>query len=254
MDELVDAFKNLTLNKAEYYDSNTATESEAKDDLTSNHETVTHNSNGMYEQKLLSFRTILFLSLPTNPGIATVRLTPQMLLTSATKEIAVDAALGGVWTSKTPWRVSRTGVDGSTSCGIDNYIIIIETSSPDLLRIIGTDPPCGLSLIQEVGDIHQPTYPGLVRQFQKLDATTDGKLSDNRDLTSIFSKVISDKLSNGSRKDLYTRCRMNLTVDSIQTQTTQLLDLGLSTINTLDEGSDLSTPATRIRRPMDGAH
>ena len=46
---------------------------------------------------------------------------------------------------------------------------------------------------------------------------------------------------------------MNLLEDPFQTKTTQFVDLGLTTINALDEGSGLSTPATRIKRPTDGA-
>ena len=49
-------------------------------------------------------------------------------------------------------------------------------------------------------------------------------------------------------------CRMNLTEYPIQTQTPQFVNLVFLTINALDEGGRLSTPATRILRPMDGAH
>ena len=44
-DELVDAVKNLTVNDAKYYESNVATASDAKGDLTRNTETVTHNTH-----------------------------------------------------------------------------------------------------------------------------------------------------------------------------------------------------------------
>ena len=47
---------------------------------------------------------------------------------------------------------------------------------------------------------------------------------------------------------------MNLTEYPVQTQTPKFVDLGLLTINALDEGSSISTPATKIRRPMDGAY
>ena len=45
-DDLVDAIKNLTINDAEYYGSNTATTSESQGGLTPNLETFTHTSNG----------------------------------------------------------------------------------------------------------------------------------------------------------------------------------------------------------------
>ena len=118
-------------------------------------------------------------------------------------------------------------------------------SSSVLIGIIGTAPPCGLNLVQEVG--HKC-------QSQKLDTVVDKKLPNNIDLTSIFSKVIGDKLSDGSRRDLYIRCKMNLTVDPVQTQTPKFADLGISTVGALDEGSVISTPATRIRRSNDGTH
>ena len=44
-DELVDKVINLTINNAKYYESNTATKSDVKGDLTRNPETVTHTSN-----------------------------------------------------------------------------------------------------------------------------------------------------------------------------------------------------------------
>ena len=54
LDKLADAVKKLTINNAEYYELNTATASDAQGDLTSDPETVTHTSNGIFEQKILS--------------------------------------------------------------------------------------------------------------------------------------------------------------------------------------------------------
>ena len=78
---------------------------------------------------------------------------PQTLLTPSTNEIILNTASGGAWASGTPRRVSRTGVDGNTPGGIGNYIGIVEPSSPTLIVIIGTAPPCDLILIQDVGHI-----------------------------------------------------------------------------------------------------
>ena len=204
--------------------------------------------------KKMSYWTIPVLPPPKNPGIAVIRLTPMTLLRPATKGIVMDAASGGAWTSRTPRKVSRTDVYGSTPGGMNNSISIVENSSPDLIIIIGTDPPCGLNLSQEVGDIRQSNSPGLVRQSQKLDAAIDGKFSNNCYATSIFSNIIGDKLSDGSSRDLYTRCKMNLTTDPVKTKTPQFVDFGLATINALYEGSGISTPTTIIRRPIYGDH
>ena len=146
--------------------------------------------------KKMSYWTIPVLPPPKNPGIAVIRLTPMTLLRPTTKGIVMDMASGGAWTSGTPRKVSRTDVYGSTPGGMNNSISIVENSSPDLIIIIGTDPPCGLNLSQEVGDIRQSNSPGLVRKSQKLDAVIDGKFPDNIDLTSIFSKLIGEKIYN----------------------------------------------------------
>ena len=95
----------------------------------------------------------------TNPGIAEIVLTLQIIMTPARKEILTDAASVGTWTYRTPRRVIRTGIDGSTPGNIGNSIVIVEKFSPDLIGIIGTAPPYGLNLIQKVGDIRKSTSP-----------------------------------------------------------------------------------------------
>ena len=59
--------------------------------------------------------------------------------------------------------------------------------------VIETTSPCGIKLIQEVGNLRQSTSLGLVRQSQKSDGAVDQQLSNNGNLMSIFSKVIGDK-------------------------------------------------------------
>ena len=68
-DELVDAVKILTINDTRYYESNTATVSDAQVNLTHNSETFTHTCNRNFEQRLLIYQTIPVLTLPMNPGI-----------------------------------------------------------------------------------------------------------------------------------------------------------------------------------------
>ena len=52
LDELVDAVKNLKINNAKYYKSNTATASDAQGNLICNPETITHTGNGTFEKKI----------------------------------------------------------------------------------------------------------------------------------------------------------------------------------------------------------
>ena len=87
-----------------------------------------------------------------------------------------------------------------------------------------------------------------------MDAAIDGKLPDDLDSASIFSKVIGQKISDGSRGDLYSRCRMNSANDPVQNQPPHFVDMGLPAISTLNESGILGTTATRIRRPTYVSH
>ena len=91
---LLDLVKKLTIKNWKYYESNTATASDAQGDFTHNPETftqtsngnktVTHASNRNFEQKLLSNRTIRIVVPKMNPrinhSIAQILMVPQTLL------------------------------------------------------------------------------------------------------------------------------------------------------------------------------
>ena len=123
-----------------------------------------------------------------------------------------------------------------------------------LIEIAVTSAPCGLKVRQKDSNKQESTSPRLVGKTKILDAVVDGKLPNDLNSASIFSKVIDHKLSNSSSGDLYMRYRMNFTDDPVQNHTPQFMDLGFSSINVLDESSGVSTPATIIRRPTYDAH
>ena len=187
-------------------------------------------------------------------SIVLIVLVPQTLLMPATKEVAANAMLGDAWVNRTPRQVSHEEVDGSTPGNIRCAVRIIEPPSPVLIRIFSTSPPCGFNKIQKVVNKRKSTSPALVRHIPKLDAVIDGKLPSDLDSAPIFSKEIGQKLSNGFMGDLYLCCRMNFVANTVQTQTPQVMDLGLLKANKLDERSGLSTSDTRIRRPTDVSH
>ena len=166
--------------------------------------------------------------------IASITVAPKTLLTPATKEIITDAASCGVWVNRTPRQVSLTAVGGSTPSDIGHAISIEHAPSPFLIVIFGTSPPCGMNGSLQVANKCQPTYPALVWNTQQLDDVVDGKLPNDLDSASIFSKVMGYKLSDGSSDDLYLRYRMEFLADVVQTQTPQFMDMGLPAINTLD--------------------
>ena len=187
-------------------------------------------------------------------GIALFLLAPKTILVPATKEVVAEVTLGGAWFNRTLRKLIRTGSSESNPGDIRNAVSIIEHPSPFLIVTVDTSPPCGLDTIHQVANKRQSNFLGLVRQTQKLDAVVDGRLTDDLDSESIFSKLIGHKIYNGSSGDLYMRCRMNFAADPVQTQTPQFMYLGISTINALDKSSGLSTPATRFQRSTNGAN
>ena len=80
-----------------------------------------------------------------------------------------------------------------------------------------------------------------------MDAIVDEKFTNDLDSASIFSKVIGQKLPEGSSYDLYSCCRMKFKNDVVQTQTPYLMDLGLPDINTLNESGVPGTSSTMLR-------
>ena len=146
----------------------------------------------------------------------------------------------------TPRKVSRTGVNRIIPGGICHAVSIVEPPSPVLIGIVATPPPCGLNARRQVENKRQSTSTALDGHTPKLDAVFDGKLPDDLDSASIFSKVICHKLSDSSSGDIYLRCRIDFASYPVQTQTPQFMDMGFSTINALDKSSGHSTPTTRI--------
>ena len=123
-----------------------------------------------------------------------------------------------------------------------------------MIGIVANSPSFGLNASQQVANKWKSISLALVGHTQKLDDVVDVNFPNDLDYASIFSKVIVQKLSNGSIDDLYLHCSMNFAANTIQTQTPQFMDVVFSTINSLDKKSVISTPATRIQRPTDGSH
>ena len=172
----------------------------------------------------------------------------------AVKKIFADATSGNLWTNRTPQKLSRMGVNGTTPGIIGHACGISETSSLDLIGIIGaTASPYGLNKIQKIWNIWKSIFLDL-RHSNKLDTSINQKFTNNMVAPPVFDEVLGDKLSNSSVRDLYMRCIINLVADSVNLPAPQFVDLGLSTINVLNKGDSLCTPATRVGGPVYVAH
>ena len=135
-------------------------------------------------------------------SIAPIALAPHTRLTHMTKEVIADAVSGGAWVNRTPRKISRKGANGNTTGYIFHAVSVFEPPSPVLIGIVTTSPPFGFNTIQQVVNIRQSTFPALVRHTQNLGTVVDGNFPDDLNSTSIFSKLICHKLSDGSSVDL----------------------------------------------------
>ena len=161
---MVDAVNKLTINDSKYYESNKSTAIDTQGDLTRNMEIVTHTSNanetvtdtsnGKFEQKILSDRTIPVVVLKMNPRIdqriAPIVMEPHTILTPAAKKVVANTASGVAWVNRNPQQVIQTGVNGSTPCDIRNDVSVKYAPAPVLIEIIDNSPTCSLSGILKV--------------------------------------------------------------------------------------------------------
>ena len=259
LDELVDAINNLTINNTGY-ELNTATASDAQGDLTSDPDIVTHTSNVILDQNILSCQTygeVSVLPPPTNP---TIILTPQILLTTAVKEIFAGTTSVNTWTNRSLLKIISTGVDKyipiSTSIhsGMRKYSNPAPSDSTvTRISIRTTSPPCGINVSLKIDNIRQSATPYL-RKSNKLDTSIDGKFTNILAELPIFIEVLCDKISDIFIQDLYTRRLMNLAAHPVNIPAPQFVDLGLLTIDALDKVASIWTPATRVGRPTDFSH
>ena len=151
-------------------------------------DTVTHTGNVILDQKLLSGRTIVEVSTLPLPMNLTIRLMSQILLTSMVKEIFAGTTTGNSWTSRTPWKISRTCVDGSIPIYTPIHSGMRKSSTPDSNDSSGTSipivtsdttnvPPCGLSVSLNIGNTRKYATPDL-RYSNKLDTSIDGNFTN----------------------------------------------------------------------------
>ena len=165
MDELIDTLKDLKINNAGYYSSNSATVNDAKGNPTSNPKTVTHTSdrkgnftdtsNGILQQKIPSNRA-LHVVVPRmdhriDDRIAMIGIYSQTLSKPRTKKFVADVACGGAWVNRNPRHLIRTGRDGSTS-GVTGMAVRSKPApSPVLIGSPTIYPACGVSGSLQVG-------------------------------------------------------------------------------------------------------
>ena len=87
-----------------------------------------------------------------------------------------------------------------------------------------------------------------------MDTSIDQQFTNNMVVPPIFTEVLCDKLYDSPSRDIYMCCRMNLAADPVNIPAPKFVDLGISTIKSMDKGANLWTPATRFGSPTDVFH
>ena len=183
-----------------------------------------------------------------------ISMAPQILMMPAVNKIFLDTTSGKGWTNRTQRKISMTGVNRATPGNIGHSYEIIETSSQDLIVIIGnTVPPCGPNVSSEIDNIRQSATPYL-RNSNKLDTSIDRQFTNNLNVLPIFTEIFGGKLSNSSSQYLCIRFWMNLTTDPVNIPAPPFLNLYISTIKALEKGTSLWTPNIRVGRPNNVAY
>ena len=113
---------------------------------------------------------------------------------------------------------------------------------------IGTRPSVPPIIIrgQEIEIPRRSIIPQKVRNADPLDASINRIYSKHRDPTPDWSKVISRKFTNESSADVYVHGRMNFASDTVLSESPNFMDLGLPSVDTMDELGSVLAPTNRI--------
>ena len=96
--------------------------------------------------------------------------------------------------------------------------------------------------------------PEEVRNDQSFDTSINGFSTEHRDPAPSFSKVISRKLYEKSRSDVYLHCLMNFTHDAVLIKSLNFMNLGISSVHALDALGSFSILASRIGSSGNGSN
>ena len=269
LDALTETLKGLIINNDGYHESDSVNTNEAKGGPASDMKVGTHNidrnkrkvtntSNRDLQQKLLSNRTLPIINTTIDPRIndkvATSGASPYKLKMTHTMEVIMDTAYSNaqiLWTLRS---VSWMGGDNTTPGNCNVAVRSPWDNSPIFIEDIGFPPTRRHSGNLEILNKRQSTSPSINRNTQIFDAYVDGKLANDGDSMSIFSRLLGRELFHSPSADIFLRCRMDFKSNAIRTKATNFMDLGLPDVNMLYELNTFVAHATRIRMPAYGPH
>ena len=212
----------------------------------------TDTTNGNSPQKLLINRTIPVIILPINPpivdGVAASRGTTYERQTIFSNVIITDAARSSAHVYRNPAVGNRKDTD-MTIQRVRNASISPPRLTSRVIVDGGTSVSPTRTGTQEISSTSRPIGPVEVRNAQPFHTFINGNYTKNGDLTPTFSKIISCKVYDKSSADVYLRCRLNFTRDTVITKIPNFMNLELSSVHTSDELGSFVVLATRIGGP-----
>ena len=107
---------------------------------------------------------------------------------------------------------------------------------------------------QGIGGPKGHTSPVELRNAQLFHTSINRYFSENWYPAPAFSKGIGQELYHNSSADIYSRCRVNFMHDAVGTNSPNFMNLWLLAVHTSNELGSFSTPATRVKRPVDGSN
>ena len=169
------------------------------------------------------------------------------------KDIVTDAAFSAARVFRTPADVSRHGKDGKNPWDGNTAIGYTRLDPPVWIGGSTTGYPI-MTGSQDIIIPRGSIGTQWSRDAQPLDTSVNGIDSKHRDPAPTWSKVIGRKFTDKSITNVNSRCRMNLTCNTVLPESPNFVNLGLSSVHTLDELGYVFIPTTIIGRDIDGSN
>ena len=268
---MIKGFKGLTLqstiNDSAYHYSE---EDDTESDSNSDPKVATHTSDGK-KRKVTDTETtnrnsphksltdqlipvvIPLIGQTNTDGVAASGNTLYVVRTIISKEIVTDAARSTAHVFRNPADVSWHDTDKTTPRDGNTFIRSTSLNYPVPIGGSTTVSPTRTGS-QEIISPRGSIGPKEFRNSQPFETSINGIYTKHRDPAPIWSKVIGRKFSQKSSSDVYLRCWMNLTRDTVLTKIPNFMNLGILFIHTFDELWSVFIPTTRIGRPTDGSN
>ena len=165
--------------------------------------------------------------------------TPHDLKTPLMKElVAYTTTYRMMNVNRTPRRISRTGIYGSTPgasiSGTSSVFIFPSPTPPFVWRW-----NCGIGNIDQTATGNTPSF----RNSSEFCTSIDVIFSNDSNVLSVIIQIICDELSVSYGRNLNLRNRMDVADETVQPMRPRLFIHGLLTIDKLDENTRIWIPA-----------